>query len=253
MTNEIEKNLENFKKKGFFIKKNFFTKKEISKFYNAINSIYKKKNINKNILRYFEPSIFNKNKEILIRAENFFKKDRVITELIYNKKINYYLKKLFNEKPILFKEKINFKPPGCRGELLHQDSQAGWNKFTDRFINVLISIEKSDVSNGCLQFDISGNNCSKLIKKKMSPLKLLELKKPKLENFEMMEGDVIFFNNYIPHKSLANKSKKSRMQVYLTYNAFSDGNFREEYFRQKRVSFPPNNERIKGIRYKYKV
>ena len=41
--------------------------------------------------------------------------------------------------------------------------------------------------------------------------------------------------------------------MYLTYNARKDGNLRKEYFKNKRISFPPNNERVKGRIYKYLI
>ena len=157
-------------------------------------------------------------KNILIRAENFYNIDLNLTNIIKNKNIISILEKLFNDKAIIFKEKINYKPPGSRNDKLHQDSQAGWNKFTEKFISVLIPLEKSELNNGCLQFDISGNNHKKLVGKTFKKLKLNQLKKPKFKYFKLNIGDVIFFNNYIPHKSNFNKSKNSRIQIYLTYN-----------------------------------
>ena len=244
--------IRNFNKYGFFLKKKLFDKKEILKLQKSIKRIQKNKNNSNNIFKYYERSVVNK-KKILVRAENFYNKDKILTNLIKNKKLSLFLKKLFKGKPILFKEKINFKPSGCRADLLHQDSQAGWNKYSKKFVNVLVSIEKSDKKNGCLQFDISGNNCFKLVKKDMSPLKTRELINPKFKNFELSEGDTIFFNSYIPHKSKSNKSKRSRNQIYLTYNASSRGNFRKKYIEEKRKSFPPEHERIKGLKYTYKV
>ena len=41
--------------------------------------------------------------------------------------------------------------------------------------------------------------------------------------------------------------------IYLTYNAKKDGNLKKEYFKNKRQSFPPNNERKKGKKYKYLI
>ena len=242
-----------YKKYGFIKKKKFFNKKKISDLLKSIKKIKTKNTINKNIFRYFENSILNKNKKILVRSENFYRKDKNLTKIINDKGIKLIVKKLLKKNPILFKEKINFKPSGCTADTLHQDSQAGWYIFTKKFVNVLISIEKSTLKNGCLQFDISGNNCSKLIKKDMLPLKYNELKKPKFKSFELDVGDVIFFNSYIPHKSGPNKSKKSRIQIYLTYNSISAGNFRKRYISEKRKSFPPNNERIKGINYTFKI
>ena len=32
-----------------------------------------------------------------------------------------------------------------------------------------------------------------------------------------------------------------------------DGNFRKKYFKEKRASYPPNNERLQGSNFKYKI
>ena len=99
---------------------------------------------------------------------------------------------------------------------MHQDAQAGWNKFTEKFISVLIPLEKSQIGNGCLQFDISRVIIKDWLET-FKALKLNELRQPKFKYFKFNIGDVIF-NNYIPHKSNFNISKNSRIQIYLTYN-----------------------------------
>ena len=240
-----------FKDYGYIAINNFFKKEEIEKCLNSAKKI--QKSSEKKIYKYFEKSFLNRKKNILIRAENFYNIDFNLTNIIKNENILKILEKLFNDKAILFKEKINYKPPGARNDKLHQDAQAGWNKFTEKFISVLIPLEKSQVSNGCLQFDISGNNHKKLVGKTFKALKLNELKKPKFKYFKFNIGDVIFFNNYIPHKSNFNKSKNSRIQIYLTYNKKKDGDFRKKYLSEKIISYPPNNMRKKGAKYSYKI
>jgi ectoine hydroxylase-related dioxygenase (phytanoyl-CoA dioxygenase family) len=240
-----------FNNYGYLTINNLFIKKEIKSYLNSAKEI--QKTFDERIYKYYEKSFFDKKKNILIRAENFYNIDFNLTKLINNKKITKILEKLFNDKAIIFKEKINYKPAGARKDKLHQDSQAGWNKFTKKFISVLIPLEKSHLLNGCLQFDISGNNHKKMIGKTFKTLKLDELKKPKFKYFELNIGDVIFFNNYIPHKSNFNKSKNSRIQIYLTYNKKKDGNFRKKYISEKITSYPPNNMRRKNIKYLYKI
>ncbi len=241
-----------FDQKGFLIKKNFFNKLFIQKISKEIN-LLKSKDRSKKVDKYFGMSVKKSQKSILVRIENFYNKSKYLTKLINDQSINEVLFKLFRNKATLFKEKINFKPPGCGPDKLHQDSQAGWNKYTKDFINVLLSVEKSTNNNGCLYIDISGNNCSKLMTKKMKPLIKKELKNPKFKKLLLGEGDLVFFNSYIPHFSHSNNSKKSRSQIYLTYNKAKDGKFRSKYISDKRKTFPPNDERLVNKKYSYKV
>jgi len=243
-----------FQKFGYLAKKNLISKKEIKKCLSSAKKIQKEKGKKiKKISKYYEKSIIKKDKQILVRIENFLGKDKNLTDLTNNKKILNILKYLFKDKARIFKEKINYKLPGCRPDKLHQDLQAGWDKYCKNFISVLISFEVSNLSNGCLQFDVSGNNSKKLLSKLMKPLKLKKLKKPKFKSFIMSPGDVVFFNGFIPHKSNANIGKKSRIQAYLTYNKFSDGSFRKKYLEDKAISFPPNELRDKNRKYLYQV
>tara|TARA_B100001063_G_C16744212_1_gene546537 strand:- start:910 stop:1665 length:756 start_codon:yes stop_codon:yes gene_type:complete len=240
-----------FDQKGFLVKKNFFRKSFVKKILKEINKL---KSIDKTVKvdKYFGKST-QSDKSILVRIENFYNKTNHLTKLIDHKLIKEVLFKLFRDKPILFKEKINFKPPGCGPDKLHQDSQAGWNKYTKNYINVLMSVEKSTKNNGCLHIDVSGNNCTKIISKKMKPLKINELKNPEFKQLLLSEGDLVFFNSYTPHFSYSNNSKKSRSQIYLTYNKEKDGKFRSKYISDKRKNFPPNDERAANKKYTYKV
>ena len=57
----------------------------------------------------------------------------------------------------------------------------------------------------------------------------------------------------ISNRSGPNKTNKARRMMYLTYNAKKDGDLRKEYFKNKRISYPPNIERIEGKKYKYLI
>jgi len=46
------------------------------------------------------------------------------------------LEDLFGEPSVLFKEKANYKLPGCRPDKAHQDQAASWNTYTDFFITM---------------------------------------------------------------------------------------------------------------------
>ncbi len=252
MKNISVNEINQFDQKGYLVKKNFFKKSFINQISKEIN-LLKSKDLKKKVDRYFGMSVGKNRQSILVRIENFYNKSKNLTKLIDDKSIIEILSELFRSKATLFKEKINFKPPGCGPDKLHQDSQAGWNRYAKDYINVLLSVEKSTINNGCLHIDISGNNCSKLMSKKMKPLKMKELKNPKFKKLLLGEGDLVFFNSYTPHFSYSNNSKKSRSQIYLTYNKEKDGKFRSKYISDKRKNFPPNDERSANKKYAYKV
>ena len=55
---------------------------------------------------------------------------------------------------------------------------------------------------------------------------------------EADQGDVIFFDSYVPHGSPANN--RSRRNIFLTFNKQSDGDKREAYYADKWAIYPPN-------------
>ena len=62
--------------------------------------------------------------------------------------------------------------------------------------------------------------------------------------FDMVEadpGDVIFFDNYIPHGSPPNKSNRGRRNLFLTFNGESSGDQRAKYYADKWKNYPPND------------
>ncbi len=242
-----------YKKYGFCVIEKFFNKDSIKKVRKFSNHIKKLKPKSNQIMKYYENSVINQKKEILVRAEYFYDFHNGFKEFLDSSKIHKILNVLMGGKCILFKEKINYKPSGCRADKLHQDSQGGWNKYSNNFISILVSIEKSNKKNGCLEFDISGKNKDREIGKVFTPLKIKDLNQPKFKKIELNPGDVVIFNHYVPHKSKPNKSNLNRTQLYVTYNLKKDGNFRKRYFKDKRISFPPNNERAQGMKFEYKI
>ena len=137
------KNFRSFHDKGFLLVKKLYTLKELKKIkknINLIKNIKPKKFVG--VMKYYEKDTANK-RMLLIRAEYFYKKNVALTKLIDSNKIKVILKKLTGGNCVIFKEKINFKPPGSREDKLHQDMQGDWEKYSKNFISALISIDKS--------------------------------------------------------------------------------------------------------------
>jgi ectoine hydroxylase-related dioxygenase (phytanoyl-CoA dioxygenase family) len=67
------------------------------------------------------------------------------------------------------------------------------------------------------------------------------------------QGDVVFFDSYVPHASRPNLTRDPRRVLYVTYNRASDGDHRVSYYADKRASFPPDIERLPGVEYRFRV
>lgn len=156
---------------------------------------------------------------------------------------------LIGEELLLFKEKINFKLPGAAGFEEHQDHQAGWDKYVHWFVSIGVCVDPATTSNGCLEV-AGGMHKQGLLGEEWKPLKDLELD---YQPVECSPGDVIVFDSYVPHRSAPNETPNQRRMLFLTYNLASEGEHRVQYFADKRVSYPPDIERMPNRTYTYRV
>ena len=249
--------IKDFKNLGFLVIKDFFDAKVMNNILKEINAMEDEEPLKGGIMKYFEESSNNSNstptKPLLIRIENFIETNDYLNSIVNHPTIHEILIELFDEPGVLLKEKINYKPPGSPPDHLHQDSQAGWDDYGSEFLSVLIAVEDSTTENACVEFDNSGSYKDSLAGSLWEPLKLDHLPELNLQPIETNSGDIIIFNSYVPHGSESNSSNQRRCNIYLTYNKLSEGDHRTEYFKDKRKSFPPNNERDPNKDYSFKV
>ncbi len=159
---------------------------------------------------------------------------------------------LFGEPAILFKDKVNYKIPGSSGFLAHQDAQAGWNRYCESQITVMVSIDATTPENGCLEL-ASGQHGRGLIGAMWQPLEGADLEGVAFAPLETTPGDVCFFDAYVPHRSGPNQTAAPRRVMYLTYNKASQGDHYETYFADKLQSYPPDIARTAGPVPRYRV
>jgi 2-aminoethylphosphonate dioxygenase len=246
-----DKHLSFYKINGFLKVSNFFTSTELNqlkKYVLEINNLEPK--IGKEMI-YFDKK---KKKIFLTRTENFIKFHKNFKKFLKKKKLVNLIDKILGKKSILFKDKINWKYPGADGFEPHQDAQV-WEYLYPKiksFVSLSISINETNIKNGCLKV-VRKKHTNGLLGDNKSSINEKIVKQFKWENILTKPGDIVFFDSYTPHMSGPNRSKKSRKIIYLTYNAKKDGNLKEAYFNNKRKSFPPNIERIKGKNYKYLI
>jgi len=193
--------------------------------------------------------------DVLIRIENFLDIDSNLRGILLNDKLLKRIEYFLGERPVLFKDKINFKYPGGVADDLHQDIQAGWHEYgTTNFITVGIALDECSIATSCVYFYKKElEQRKRMLGSYHEPLDWNNFKKEDFIPAILNPGDVTFHDAYAPHYSEAQKSKKQRRVVWLTFNGISAGDHREKYYKDKLNSFPPNNKRKPGVEYEYKV
>ena len=248
--------MRDYDEKGFVVLRNYYTKECIINIGLWLDELELKHPREDEEAKYYEISEIS-GEHILIRVENINLVDnQEIMNTLINAKAIDCLTQLFEEPPILFKEKINYKLPGCRADKLHQDQAAGWNNYSDYFISMGIIIDKNRKENAALSFMHSGNYKKSLMCKEWEPLTLEDPPYHPADEYILLEadpGDVIFFNSYVPHGSPPNNSNKKRRNIFFTFNKESDGDMRAKYYMDKFKVYPPNNVNSARSENSYRV
>lgn len=232
-----------FNEKGFIVSKGFFGKKVMNRISALLDELRGREPKQGEEAKYYEKS-GRTGENILVRIENVLgDHNRELTQLLLSPEAIECLAQLFGERPVLFKDKVNYKLPGCRPDKLHQDQAAGWNAYSDFFISMGIAVDENRRENAALSFMRSGNYERKLMTAEWKTLSDDDPPYSPEEEYVLLEadpGDVIFFDAYVPHGSPANTSDRSRRNIFLTFNKHSDGDMKDRYYKDKWASYPPN-------------
>jgi len=144
------------------------------------------------------------------------------------------LRELYGEPACLFKDKLIYKPPGVKGYGLHQDWIA-WDGFPRTFLTVLVPFDSSDRDNGCTVVYPGYHQAGPLSPQdgKYHELPPEVVDESKAVPLILEPGDVAVFGGFTPHRSDPNVSARWRRQLYLSYNALSDGgDQREKHYQE---------------------
>ena len=245
-----------FKDKGFVVVKGFFDKATMDRVSDWLDELRDKTPGAGREAKYYEKSEIT-GENILVRIENVLGDNNPeIAELLLSPRTIECLTRLFGEPPVLFKEKINYKLPGCRPDKLHQDQAAGWNAYADFFITMGIIVDENRRDNAALSFMRSGNYERRLMTGEWQTLSDDDPPYSPEEEYVLLEadpGDVIFFDSFVPHGSPANMSERSRRNIFLTFNRQSDGDMRARYYADKWATYAPNTEDVARPGDSYRV
>ncbi|MDH3977110.1 MAG: phytanoyl-CoA dioxygenase family protein [Gammaproteobacteria bacterium] len=234
-----------FDEKGFVVAKAFFDQDTMSQISDWLEQLQTDStNTSKHAAKYYEKSPIT-GENMLVRVEHILGgNDQEMEALLLSEKTIDALKALLGDVPSLFKEKINYKHPGCRADKLHQDQAAGWGKYSDFFVTLCLAVDPNREDNAALRFMNSGNYQKGLMNGEWTPMSEktdMSWADDEYDMLEMDPGDVVFFECYVPHGSPANESDKGRRNLYLTFNRASDGDLRARYYADKWEAYPPND------------
>jgi ectoine hydroxylase-related dioxygenase (phytanoyl-CoA dioxygenase family) len=233
---------------GYLAIKQFYSSKEIEQIKAWTNELANYPQIKGKWMLYYETSLRDKMK-ILCRIENFLEYHKSFEKLLTDSKIIDILTLFLQDTPCLFKEKVNFKLPGANGFSPHQDAPA-FALFNQAYhITAMICIDCCTEANGCLEF-ASGRHREGLFQQNENGNLVTHIvDQMKWDTITAGEGDILFFDSYVPHRSGPNATNEPRRALFATYNKISDNDRRFDYYREKRKYFPPEYERELGIDY----
>ena len=221
-----------WEKNGYLKLTAFFNEDEVSKIQRWVSEISSWQPTEEKWMHHYE--LTGKTSR-LSRSENFVPYHTNLNDIVSKGKVVDVVSELMSEPAILYKEKINYKYPGGGGYAAHQDAPA--YEFIDYHLTCLISVDVATPESGCLYFAperhqegfiaLDENGC-------ISPNVAASMN---WVSVPTEPGDILLFGSYIPHKSPPNHSNEPRRIIYLTYNAKSQGDWREKYYADKRKAF----------------
>jgi len=237
---------------GWVAARGFFSAAEVAQISRWTDELLSLPEVPGEHMVYYENSLVEPGRKVVQRIENFCPYHAGFDGLVRGGRLEATAAQLLCGTAVLFKEKINFKMAGGAGFEPHQDQQAGWSAYAREFVTALVSIDQATADNGCLEM-CNASRFAGLIGQEWKPLTLEEMKSFALIPVPTEPGDVLLFDSYVPHASKPNFTNVARRILYLTYNRASDGDYRGQYYSDKRASFPPEIEREPGVEYKFRV
>jgi hypothetical protein len=253
MKNDLitDKLLEDWKRQGFLVVPGVYDRDQMADITKWVDEIQNWPETAGRHMMYFEGDSATPPGRLLNRVENFVPYHARMAQLL-DTDLKDACTRLFGEDAVLFKEKINFKLPGGGGFEAHQDAQAGWEQYASLYITATVVVDRATEENGCLEL-AHWQHREALVGDLWEPLEGDQLAGVDFVPYAAEPGDVLFFDSYLPHRSGPNMTDDPRRVLYVTYNKASEGDHREQYYADKRESYPPDIEREQGREYAYRV
>jgi hypothetical protein len=137
--------------------------------------------------------------------------DKVAFDFMIDARINRYLSSFYEREPLAVQTMVYFKPPGARGQALHQDNRY-LKADPGTCMAAWVALEDIDLDNGCLQV-LPGTHDTPMICPERAETTtsfttdVINLPGVEPKNIIMKKGDVLFFNGSLVHGSGPNHSQ----------------------------------------------
>ena len=187
---------------------------------------------------------------VIARSEDFVNDSDVLRKFICSGVVMDVLAELFGEPAVLFKEKINYKQPGGGGFAPHQDAAA--YRFVDHHISCMVPLDPATEASGCL-WVAPGHEQGRLPTDERGRIESSAGAALDWRPAPVAPGDLLFFDSYTPHYSETNRTNRSRRAAYLTYNAASLGDHRDQYYADKVAEFDQAGGDFDGERVRISI
>lgn len=180
---------------------------------------------------------------VLCRSENLTPFHDGLRDLFTSGSLLATASALLGEQAVLYKEKVNYKLAGGAGYAPHQDAPA--YPFIASHVSCMVAVDDATVANGCLEvvearhhevLPVDDRGC-------IAPAVAAELD---WQAVEVPAGWTLWFHSRTPHRSGPNTSPVARRALYPTYNARSEGDLRDAYYREKLERFAADGARADG-------
>jgi phytanoyl-CoA hydroxylase len=150
------------------------------------------------------------------------------------------------ERPLLLQGMYIFKQPNIGGEVTcHQDSTFLYTEPQQQIVGLWFALEDATTENGCLWAIPGGHKRglkSRWLRSTEGVMRFevydsSSWQEEKLIPLEVSKGSVIILNGLLPHKSLANRSSRSR-QAYTLHVISADCGYSETNWLQRSPDMP---------------
>jgi len=158
------------------------------------------------------------------------------------------LHQLADDDMFLFKEKLNYKLAGSGGYAPHLDSQAYTHIKDIKHLTMMIAIDSSTLSNGCLEV-VPGSHEMHVPIGSDNFLEPSWIASQSWTPASLQAGEAVIFGSYLAHRSPANTSTLDRRALFATYNCASEGDLREAYYQDRKQEWPATHMMKKDSKY----